>query len=82
MGPFETIDMNAPGGVADYAERFGPLLGGITEEQTPYHYDAETVGRVAAERRARLPLEQIEARSGWRDRRLMALLAHRKGQPA
>mgnify|MGYP002780426323 CR=1 FL=1 len=81
MGPFETIDMNAPGGVADYAERFGPLLGGITEEQTPYHYDAETVARVTAERRAALDLARIEERSAWRDRRLMALLAHKRGQP-
>ncbi|WP_135466128.1 3-hydroxyacyl-CoA dehydrogenase [Crenalkalicoccus roseus] len=80
MGPFETIDLNAPGGVADYAERFGPLMGGITEEQTPFHYDAATVARVAAERRAALPLERIEERSAWRDRRLMALLAHRRGQ--
>lgn len=81
MGPFETIDMNAPGGVADYAERFGPLLGGITEEQTPYHYDAETVARVTAERRAALDLARIEERSAWRDRRLMALVAHKRGQP-
>jgi L-gulonate 3-dehydrogenase len=81
MGPFETIDLNAPGGVADYAERFGPLMGGITEEQAPYDYDAPTVGRVAGERRAALPLERIENRSGWRDRRLMALIAHKRGQP-
>ncbi|WP_149537394.1 3-hydroxyacyl-CoA dehydrogenase [Siccirubricoccus phaeus] len=80
MGPFETIDLNAPGGVADYADRFGPLMGGITEEQTPYDYDAPTVGKVTAERRAALPLEQIEARSAWRDRRLMALIAHKRGQ--
>ncbi|WP_043335252.1 3-hydroxyacyl-CoA dehydrogenase [Belnapia moabensis] len=80
MGPFETIDLNAPGGVADYVERFGPLMGGITEEQTPYLYDAETVGRVAGERRAALPLEGIEGRSAWRDRRLMALIAHKRGQ--
>jgi LL-diaminopimelate aminotransferase len=26
MGPFETIDLNAPGGVADYAARFGVML--------------------------------------------------------
>ena len=26
MGPFETIDLNAPGGVPDYAERYGPAL--------------------------------------------------------
>lgn len=80
MGPFETIDLNAPGGVADYVGRFGPLMGGITEEQTPFDYDATTVGRVAASRRAALPLEGIEDRSGWRDRRLMALVAHKKAQ--
>ena len=81
MGPFETIDLNAPGGVADYAERFGPLMGGITHEQTPFDYDAPTVSAVAAERRAALPLEKIEERSAWRDRRLMALVAHKRGQP-
>lgn len=80
MGPFETIDLNAPGGVADYVARFGPLMGGITQEQTPYDYDAPTVTRVAAERRAALPLERIEERCAWRDRRLMALLAHKRAQ--
>jgi hypothetical protein len=80
MGPFETIDLNAPGGVADYAARFGPLLGAITTEQAPYGFDAETVGKVAEERRAVLPLAAIEERSAWRDRRLMALLAHKRGQ--
>ena len=24
MGPFETIDLNAPGGIADYIRRYGP----------------------------------------------------------
>ncbi len=80
MGPFETIDLNAPGGVADYAERFGPLLGAITEEQTPYHYDPPTVAAVTGARRAVLPREAIEERSAWRDRRLMALVAHKRGQ--
>lgn len=81
MGPFETIDLNAPGGVADYAARFGALMGGITEEQTPFHYDAETVAKVDAARRARLPREAIAERSAWRDRRLMALIAHRRAEP-
>jgi hypothetical protein len=80
MGPFETSDLNAPGGVADYVERFGPLMGGITEEQTPFLYDRETVARVAGSRRTALPLDGIEARSAWRDRRLMALIAHKRGQ--
>ncbi len=81
MGPFETIDLNAPGGVADYVERFGPLLRAITEEQTPYGFDAETLEQVAADRRAALELGRIEERSAWRDRRLMALAAHKRGQP-
>ncbi|HEY5930656.1 MAG TPA: 3-hydroxyacyl-CoA dehydrogenase, partial [Burkholderiales bacterium] len=29
MGPFETIDLNAPGGVPDYAKRYGPALHGM-----------------------------------------------------
>ncbi|MBR0678982.1 3-hydroxyacyl-CoA dehydrogenase [Roseomonas eburnea] len=80
MGPFETIDLNAPGGVADYAARFGPLMGGITEEQAPFLYDAETVGRVDAARRGLLARDAIAERSAWRDRRLMALAAHKRNQ--
>ena len=29
MGPFETIDLNAPGGIADYMARYGPLYQSI-----------------------------------------------------
>ena len=81
MGPFETIDLNAPGGVSDYVARFGPLMGGITEEQAPYLYDAPTVARVAETRRAALAADRIPDRSAWRDRRLMALAAHKRDQP-
>ncbi|MBR0651509.1 3-hydroxyacyl-CoA dehydrogenase [Roseomonas terrae] len=80
MGPFETIDLNAPGGVADYVARFGPLMGGITEEQAPYLYDAPTVTQVSEARRGALAPDRIAERSAWRDRRLMALAAHKKGQ--
>jgi L-gulonate 3-dehydrogenase len=80
MGPFETIDLNAPGGVADYVARFGPLMGGITEEQAPYLYDDPTVAQVTAARRGALARDHIADRSAWRDRRLMALAVHKKGQ--
>src|SRR3546814_18632641 len=33
MGPFKTIDLNAPGGVADYAERLGPLYHSIAMDR-------------------------------------------------
>ncbi len=77
MGPFETCELNAPGGMPDYAERYGPLLGQLTDEMTPYHFDAQTVARVTAERRAILPLEDLPERAAWRDRELMALVAHK-----
>jgi 3-hydroxyacyl-CoA dehydrogenase len=64
MGPFETIDLNAPAGVRDYVERYqwaGPVL--------------ETV---EAERRAKTPADALPDRQRWRDRRLMALAAHKR----
>jgi 3-hydroxyacyl-CoA dehydrogenase len=77
MGPFETIDLNAPGGVADYAGRFGGNIHQIMSERgTPKAWTRELVDRVTAERRAVLPLDDLAGRSAWRDRRLMALTAH------
>jgi len=78
MGPFETIDLNAPGGVADYASRYGGTYRSIAETRVPFHWSDETLARLDAERRAVLDRERIEERSRWRDRRLMALLAHRR----
>lgn len=78
MGPFETIDLNAPGGVADYASRYSGTYRSIAATREPFEWSPATLARVDAERRAVLLREDIEARSRWRDRRLMALLAHRR----
>lgn len=79
MGPFETIDLNAPQGVADYAARFGPLYRKIAAETTEHRaWDAALIARVEAERRAALPAAELDARRRWRDRRLMALAAHQR----
>jgi L-gulonate 3-dehydrogenase len=80
MGPFETCDLNAPGGIPDYAQRYGPLLHGLTEEMPPYDFDAATVAEVAKQRRALVPEEALGERAAWRDRELMALLAHKAGR--
>ncbi len=78
MGPFETIDLNAPGGVRDYVARYGTLLAALQRPRcTPRPWDEPLVGRIEGERRQRLPAEALPARRRWRDRRLMALLAHR-----
>ena len=81
MGPLETIDLNAPGGLADYCERYGPLYARMQEQMTPLDWDADLVGRVQAARRAELPANLQPVRQEWRDRRLMALLAHKASQP-
>lgn len=78
MGPFETIDLNAPGGLADYCERYGGTYRSIAAERVPFDWSPEIVAKLDAERRGGLSRDQIEARSRWRDRRLMALLAHRR----
>jgi 3-hydroxyacyl-CoA dehydrogenase len=79
MGPFETIDLNAPGGIADYARRLGPLYQRIAAS-TPAHetWDEAIIGKIEAQRRAILPEDALESRSVWRDRRLMALARHKR----
>ena len=82
MGPFETIDLNASGGLADYAQRYGPGFREAMADGEPFGWDAATLARAAAERRAQLPLTDINTRSAWRDRRLMALAAHKRRAPS
>jgi L-gulonate 3-dehydrogenase len=78
MGPFETIDLNAPGGVADYAARYGGFYDRLEAQPLPSAgWKHEVVAHIDAERRAALPAEDLPARQAWRDRRLMALLAHK-----
>ncbi|HET6519663.1 MAG TPA: 3-hydroxyacyl-CoA dehydrogenase [Geminicoccaceae bacterium] len=79
MGPFETIDLNAPGGIADYVRRYGPLYLKIAQDQGPAHpWGERLLARIERERRELLPESGFEARKGWRDRRLMALSAHKR----
>ncbi len=81
MGPFETIDLNAPGGVADYAERLGPLYHAIQKSRAgPAPWSRELIDRVDGERRQALAMNDLAERRNWRDRRLMALAAHKAGQ--
>ena len=79
MGPFETIDLNAPAGVADYAKRLGPLYHSVAASRTaPKAWGVELTSKVEAERREHLSVDDLDKRRAWRDRRLMALAAHKK----
>jgi len=79
MGPFETIDLNAPGGIADYCARFGPLYYQLAKEATPQVWDEGLVKGIEKERRAVLNRAELTARSAWRDRKLMALMGFKQG---
>jgi L-gulonate 3-dehydrogenase len=79
IGPFETADLNTRGGVASHALKLGPAyerMGAERGQQDPW--TPELVAAVAAQRRALLPLNQWEARVGWRDRMLMAVIAAKR----
>lgn len=80
MGPFETIDLNAPGGVVDYAQRYGPTYREVARGQLPNDWDSEVLARIEAERRSVLTAAQLAERARWRDNRLMALVAHQRQQ--
>jgi len=82
MGPFETIDLNAPGGLSDYSKRYGPGFREARAGTEPFDWADATIARVDAERRQQLNPADIDARSAWRDRRLMALAAHKRQAPS
>jgi L-gulonate 3-dehydrogenase len=83
MGPFETVDLNTRGGIASHALKMGPAYERMGAERGQHDpWTPDLVAKVAEERRARLPLNQWEARGAWRDKRLIALLSHRGKQPS
>ncbi len=79
MGPFETIDLNAPGGVRDYAERYQ----GVYEKLFPsmqrrVDWNGPVMDEIEGERSQHVARGDLPERQVWRDRRLMALLAHKR----
>ncbi len=79
MGPFETIDLNAPGGVRDYAARYQGMYERIFPSmQRRVDWSGPVMDAIEADRAGRLARHGLAARQAWRDRRLMALLAHKR----
>jgi 3-hydroxyacyl-CoA dehydrogenase len=78
MGPLETFDLAAPGGIADSARRYGPGFAGIAATSTEVEWTPELMARLEAERAAIQPRETLAERGRWRDRRLTGLLVHKR----
>eukprot|EP01114_Cavostelium_apophysatum_P019914 TRINITY_DN6544_c0_g1_i1.p1 TRINITY_DN6544_c0_g1~~TRINITY_DN6544_c0_g1_i1.p1 ORF type:complete len:327 (-),score=53.79 TRINITY_DN6544_c0_g1_i1:14-994(-) len=78
MGPFETIDLNAPGGVRDYVARYGPNFHLLAQQQSEVRkWEGPVVETITEARRSVIPVDQLPERSKWRDWRLMGLMAHK-----
>ena len=79
-GPFETIDLNAPGGVRDYVARYGAMYAGIARSQTrAADWTGPALDRVDAWRRDAVPVEAIGRAQARRDGRLTRLMAMLRG---
>jgi L-gulonate 3-dehydrogenase len=77
MGPFETIDLNAPGGLRDYVLRYGAMYHRLIQSRShPAVWDGAVLDEVEKQRREQLPEEALKQRQLWRDQCLMALRQH------
>src|SRR3954464_3872210 len=82
MGPFATIELNAPGGMADYCARYTGFYKSLQSAPArPDVFAPPNVSRILGQWGEAATRERLEARTRWRDRRLAALRAHKKSQP-
>jgi 3-hydroxyacyl-CoA dehydrogenase len=79
MGPFETIELNAPGGVADYCARYSGFYRRLAADPAPAAvWEEQSAARVTKAIGTPLTAEQRDQRTAWRDRRLLALRRHKQ----
>lgn len=75
-GPFETIDLNAPGGVAGFFERYAKAYSEIGESRPNRpEWRGELAERIIAQCRQMRSLDVLPERQAWRDEKLADLAA-------
>lgn len=81
MGPFETIELNAPGGIHDYCERYLPWFRRYVADPPPPAVWDDARWKLAAQAWNHTPTPAwVAEKSRWRDDRLAALVAHKSAQ--
>jgi len=81
LGPFETIELNAPGGIPDYCARYTGFYRELASSPAgPQVYESPNVERVIAAWPYQPTPERIAALTELRNERLAALAAHKAGQ--
>jgi 3-hydroxyacyl-CoA dehydrogenase len=81
LGPFETIELNAPGGIPDYCARYTGFYKELASASAgPDVYQSPNIDRVIAAWPHRPTPERIAALTQRRNQRLAALAAHKAAQ--
>ena len=75
-GPFETAELNTPGGIVAHARRMGPAYRRMGEQrgETGCHWPDALVAQVDAERRRVIAVGDLPARAAWRARAVAAIV--------
>jgi 3-hydroxyacyl-CoA dehydrogenase len=82
MGPFETIELNAPAGIPDYCARYTGFYKELAAMPAgPAVYESPNVDRVIAAWPHQATPDRIAGLTTWRNERLAALAAHKAKQP-
>jgi 3-hydroxyacyl-CoA dehydrogenase len=79
MGPFQTIDLNAKTGIAEYCRNLGPMYHGLAREQAdPRPWSPDLVATIENKLREATKADAIPARQRWRDNVLAALATFKR----
>lgn len=79
MGPMQTIHLNAPGGITQYVERYGDMYRNFNIG--PYqdiNWASIVQEKLKDDFEKAIPISNISEAQAGRDRKLMALLRHKK----
>ena len=79
LGPLEGIDLNAPGGIADYLKRYGFMFDDLARQRGAKGpvVTKSVIATLNDAMRGELPIEQLEDKRAWRDQRMARLRALR-----
>lgn len=81
MGPFQTIDLNAPGGVKDYFERYASSMERVVRQQdNSVILKKEVFDEIHEAMRKETPIHRLPQRLAWRNSRLVDLALHKSSQ--
>ncbi|XP_053398063.1 lambda-crystallin-like [Mercenaria mercenaria] len=73
IGPIETAYLNADG-MYSYSERYATIFEGVTATfREPDKFDGPVLDQIQSEMEQLVPMDTLQARRNWRDKRLAAL---------